>query len=533
MILDDFWSARPILTHLRDFARARRRNPWAVTDVALVRASCLIPPGTALPPQAGGRASLNLFVALAGPSGAGKGTSESAARDAIEFHWHDGTVVDIPELPLGSGEGIARTFMPPKDDAEQVHTAIFSVPEIDTAAGLFARSGSTIESELRKVFSGEQLGFTNAQAHTRTRVPAHTYRAGLILGVQPKRAGVLLDGQDGGTPQRLVWAPVLDPDMPDERPVEPVRQVVTQPGFSGDLVVPDIARDAIDAHQIAMHRGQVDPLDGHRLLVQLKVAAALMVLDNRDTAAINEEDWHLAGLVMAVSNATRQWVQNERAEATRQQTRARALNRADGDEVVSDRKLQRAKEAIMRWLDRDGHLARHELRRKLKADLRDYFDAAVAELAADGQIAVVKEGSQERYSLTGGGTRVPEVHPLNPQVNGRVPEVHVYQEPEVVTPETPSSLDLDPAPEETPTPPARDRFCARSYCRAPLPVLTVGDLCDEHEGTPEPPAPAPKEPEPPLQVAHSGAYAESRGSTWKTPAAYKAAARGQTKSKSA
>nr|WP_207949660.1 hypothetical protein [Mycobacterium eburneum] len=419
--------------------------------VAMVRAAGIIPPATGLPPHVGGRASLNLFVALTGPSGAGKGTSESAARDAILFRWHHGDPVELPEFPIGSGEGIARTFMPPatgkgKDEtdaqAEQITTAMFSVPEVDTAAGLFSRSGSTLESELRKVFSGEQLGFTNAQAHTRTRVPAHSYRCGLIVGVQPGRAGALLDGADGGTPQRFVWLPVLDADMPDERPDEPAPVTITQPRFSGDLVVPDVARDAIDAHQLAMHRGTVDPLDGHRLLVRLKVAAALMVLDGRDEApTINDEDWHLAGVVMAMSDHTRAWVQRERTEAARRSNRGRALATAERDEVVSDRKLQRAKQAIVRWLNKRGELARRDLLARVKADIRDYFDTAVAELAEDGQIVVIEVANGTRYQLTAEGTAVPEVQPPNPQVNDAVPEYSA------VPPATVTDLDSRRSPE--------------------------------------------------------------------------------------
>ncbi|WP_407686004.1 hypothetical protein [Mycobacterium sp. HUMS_1102779] len=428
MTPDEFWSARPVLAHIHQFAQSRRRCPWAVLGVSIVRAAGIIPPSVALPPTAGGRGSLNVFVVLAGPSGAGKGTSEAAARDAIVFRWRHGDVVELPEFPIGSGEGIARTFMPPPTDKygiperEQIVSAIFSAPEIDTAAALFSRSGSTLESELRKAFSGEQLGFTNAQSHTRTRVAAHTYRCGMILGVQPGRAGALLDGADGGTPQRQVWLPVLDPDMPDERPAEPAPLTVTQPDFDGDLAVPDVAREAIDAHQLAMHRGTVDPLDGHRLLVQLKVAAALMILDNRDElAAINGEDWRLAGVVMSMSDHTRAWVQRERAEAAQRSNRGRALATAEREELISDRKLMRAKDATLRWLGRSGEISGVDLRRKLKADLRDNFSAAVSELADEGRIVAIQTDKGIRYRLTPEVHRCTESTPLKQQANRGVP----------------------------------------------------------------------------------------------------------------
>lgn len=443
-----FWSARPVLSHIHQFARARRRNPKAVLGVSIVYANAVIPPNVGIPPHVGGRASFNMALALCGPSGAGKGTSEATARDAIEFRWATGEPAHIPVYPLGSGEGLARVFMTPKPGkgqtdldvaAEQVTTAIFSASEIDTAAALFARSGSTLESELRKVFSGEQLGFTNAQAHTRTRVDAHTYRCGQIYGVQPGRAGALLDGADGGTPQRILWMPVLDADMPDHAPDEPAPMTVTAPRFTGDLELPQCARDEIDAHQLAMHRGQVDALDGHRQLVQAKVAAALGILDNRDIASITEEDWNLAGIVLRMSSTTREWVQRQRADATRSANRARALATADRDEIVSARKLQRAKQAIIRWLEKSNELPSSDLRRRLKADLRADFGAAIAELTAEGSISEIDVKNGAAYRLSGGGTRVPESTPQNQQLRVGVPESTRVPEPDVETAESPSS----------------------------------------------------------------------------------------------
>ncbi|MEC4763358.1 hypothetical protein VT930_09600 [Mycobacterium sherrisii] len=522
----EFWSARPVLAHIRQFAHARWRCPWAVLGVALVRANGIISPDVALPPLAGGRASLNMFVALAGPSGAGKGTSESTARDAIKFCWRTGEPAVLPEFPIGSGEGIARTFMPPakgKDgmpEAEQIFTAIFSVPEVDTAAGLFSRSGSTLESELRKVFSGETLGFTNAQSHTRTLVPAHSYRCGLIVGVQPGRAGALLDGADGGTPQRFIWLPVLDPDIPEEAPDEPAAITITAPRCAGDLVVPEVAKAAIREHQREVHRGTVDPLDGHRLLVRLKVATALMILDNRPAAELTGEDWDLAGHLMEVSDHTRAWVQHERAEAARRSNRGRALATAERDEVISDRKLARTKETLLRWLAKSGETSGADLRRKLKADLRVNFAPAVSELADEGRITVIETDKGIRYRLA------PEVHPctestpLYPQVNGGVPK-YTGVPPAAVTdldsPSSPSSGTDAPlhSPSAAPTPttteetvnPARQKVCQR--CNVNLPAAATSPLCDDCDGVPERPTPTKATTPPgPLRVVHNGAMTD-------------------------
>lgn len=383
---DQFWSSRPSLRHIRDFARGRRVCPWSTLGVALVRAACHVPPHVYLPPLVGGRTSVNLFCALVGPSGVGKGGSESAGRDAINYTIN-GESGDpyLTELPLGSGEGIARTF----SGDGSLHTALFTAPEIDSLAALFARQGSTLEGELRKVWTGETLGFTNAQKSTRTYVERLTYRAGVIVGVQPGRAHTLLNGADGGTPQRFLWMPVLDRERPTERPETPDPIPVQIPDYlPGELTVPDIAVQAIDDHQAAIHNEDpdVDPLAGHALLCRLKAAVALMVLDQRKE--LDDDDWHLAGAVMAVSDATRGGVQRAALEKARSANRARAHAVADRDEIISERKAQRARDTILRKLDARGELTKNQLRMAMKADIRDYLDAAISDLLDRREIGI-------------------------------------------------------------------------------------------------------------------------------------------------
>jgi hypothetical protein len=384
-VIEQFWEQRASLRHVRDFARGRRVCPWSTLGVVLVRAACHLPPHVYLPPLVGGRTSLNLFCALVGPSGVGKGGSESAGRDAITF---TGTTIEqLDELPLGSGEGIARTL----GDRSEIHTALFTAAEIDSLAALFTRQGSTLEGELRKLWTGETLGFTNAQKDTRTRVERLSYRAGVIVGVQPLRAHTLLNGADGGTPQRFMWMPVLDPQRPTDRPPRIDPHKVTIPDFlPGELDVPDTAVQAIDEHQAAIHRQDpdVDPLAGHALLCRLKIACAVMVLDER--MKLNEDDWRLAGHVMAVSDHTRASVQDAAREQARTVNHARAHAAAEREEIISERKLQRCKDGILRVIARlsDGQwIPGSQLRRSLKSDVRDYFDSAAADLIAENRIS--------------------------------------------------------------------------------------------------------------------------------------------------
>src|ERR1700739_2245553 len=393
------WSVRPVLEHIRTLARSRRVGPWAVLGTAMARALPTIPAHVALPPTVGGRMSLNLFVALVGPSGAGKGGADAACAAGIKF---GGPRVD--HVPLGSGEGASRTFRPLGTAAElpnPVTAAIFTVPEIDTLTALMSRQGSTLSAELRKLYSGEALGFANAGKDTRNLVAAHTYRACVVVGMQPLRSHALLGAADGGLPQRVIYLPTSDPDAPGQRPPDPGRWEVPtsawprgNPGHlrlvpsQTDLVVPETARVTIDTHRLAVLRQdhRVDPLDGHALLCRLKAAAALMALDGR--TAIDDTDWHLAGTVMEISTQSRERCRRALTEHSRHQNTARALASVERDEAVAERKSQRAREAILRKLSGDQQLTTGELRRSLKVDIRDHYDTALTELLDTGQITV-------------------------------------------------------------------------------------------------------------------------------------------------
>ena len=393
---DTFWSCRPALAHVLEFARGRRAGPWAVLGVVLARAVASVEPNVMLPPTIGSAVSLNMFCALVGPSGAGKGAAEGAARDAIQFRDFGGSFVDTDTFPLGSGEGLARTFRPAGADDDEPNDrtrALFSAPEVDTIAALGSRQGSTLMPELRKLFMGEQIGFQNASKATRSVLPAHSYRACVTVGVQPVKAGPLLHDADGGTPQRFVWMRVDDPDAPDAPPAEPAPLVVKMPRWGAGAVhleVPEVARDAMDRHRLATLRGEpVDPLDGHRMLTRLKVAVALMILDGRTVPTA--EDWTLAGTVTRVSDRTRASIEHTIAEKTRAANRARAEAKAAEAEIITDRTdesdRRRIRGAVLRCLGRRGSATRRELRNTLKANLRDRLDDVLDEALEAGALA--------------------------------------------------------------------------------------------------------------------------------------------------
>lgn len=431
----EFWSATEQLNLIYRWARASYVAPWALLAAVLPRVIATTGPHVMLPgPPA--PASLNLGVVLVGRSGAGKGVTDKLSRVV----WP----ADIHEEGLGSGQGIAELFKQQKNQEDQIDRALITVSEIDHLAALNAGQGNNTRAALKAALTGDRLGSKGASAATTRAVPADSYRLCLSISAQFGHCGVLLDDVSGGTPQRPLWMLVTDPDMPKEVGPIPDRVLdIALPPWarSGSQVLiqygPPEIREYINAGLWASGRGDVAAIDGHRTLTRLKVAAALAVLDHR--SVIGASDWQLSEVIMAKSDATRDAVMEYDRQAARAKIRDRAMARARGEEFVSDHKLHRAKSAVIRWLGRDTELAANQLRSKLKADLRDHFGAAVAELVAEGLIAEIHVERGTRYRLTSEVQGVPPVQGPYPQFKEGVPEVQGVPTPhDAGSPEVPA-----------------------------------------------------------------------------------------------
>jgi hypothetical protein len=273
---------------------------------------------------------------------------------------------------------------------------LFDVAEVDVLSALTGgRSGSTLLGMLRQAWSGEALGRATASAERNVSIPEHSYRLSLIVGVQPERAGALMADAGGGTPQRFLWLPATDPTMqlgvPEPEPIkwQPPRKLY-QAGQDQLIKVCQTARDDIQAVRLQNGRGEVGELDGHAMLTREKVAAALGLLEGR--YSIDEEDWRLAGVIMAKSDETRAEIQSTLADQAERQNAARgkaaAVQKVNADETEAEMKTQAAAKAIRHQLEGRGWRARSELRKSIKAVHRPYFDDAMSVLEAG---AVVEE----------------------------------------------------------------------------------------------------------------------------------------------
>jgi hypothetical protein len=427
----DFWKARPMLQHIYNFAESRDISPWPVFGCVMAQICAATPHNVVLPPIVGSYGSLNLFFALVGESGDGKGGAMGIAAEAVNTA--NGENYDLHTL--GSGQAIAHAFVTRRKDPvskelvlERIaNSALFTLEEVDLLASHAAMQGSTVLAELRRLYMGERLGHLYVDPTKHTPVEAHTYRAAFVTGVQPAQAGVLLNDATGGTPQRFIWLPVLSPP-PEYPPVEPPGAWVWKPPawapdpapaffdtsgtyWAADkpritMAVPQCAVRAIKAARLARRQGGGDPLDGHLLLCQLKLAANLAIADSR--AEVTEEDWQLADAVMQKSNRTRQQVIE--ALARKEKTRNEARGKAEAtravlvDDAREEAAVQRVARAVIKHLSasKEGVMAA-QLRRKIKYEDRGRLETALIMLTDTGQVRSEKivsvKGEGIRYSL--------------------------------------------------------------------------------------------------------------------------------------
>jgi len=355
-----FWESRPILRHIYDWSRARLASPWAVLGEAMAGAICRTPPTFQLPPTTGGNGTLNMLIALVGKSGAGKNAATATARAAFKWTGVKGLLdrvgtEEVPRIPLGSGEGLAKSFGFNHRDKTTGQTSlvrtydsvIVVIPEIDTFSAINARSGATISPELRKLYSGETLGFGWADISKRVIIPEHEYRSVVIAGVQPGRGEAILNDIDGGFAQRWLWLPATDPNAPDGELADPPVVEWEPPGLipglahsDGPHIMKVFAGAAAEmrAARLRELRGETDDMESHALYTRLKVAAGLALLDGQDR--IREADWKLSAFVMTVSKRTRLEIQKHLAQKAHEDNLAKG--RAEGiRREVADTAAQR------------------------------------------------------------------------------------------------------------------------------------------------------------------------------------------------
>lgn len=419
----EFWSERPVLEHVRAAALSRMAPPDAVLAVVLARTAALSSHTVELPPNVGGAVGLSLLAGLVGPPEAGKSSSTATGRDLLPAPVGH-TIAD--GLPLGSGEGLAevlfgmvteddpQTGKPTKVRRQVRHAALVAVDEGTLLAELAQRRGSTTLTTLRSIFTHGTIGNTNATAE-RNRVVAGTdYVYGVVVGIQPALAGPLFEpaAVGAGTPQRFLWAWCVDPTLSPERspwpgPLDwtppgpgelaPLRHVEPGAKLRHRLAVPDEVSDEIRRSiHTARTSTDADPLDAHRMLLRLKTAALLGILDGR--VEVTVEDWRLAGIVDATSANVRRYVAGTLRAADQQREDAQVARHvrreAASEDAAYDRALASAATSVARKVHRSGSASRRDLQQAIAGKHRQLgvsVDDAVERAVSDGLI--VADGS--------------------------------------------------------------------------------------------------------------------------------------------
>lgn len=402
---DGLWDRSPELAHIRLAALRGMAAPEAVLFTVLARIGQTIPPHVCTPAFIGGwGGSLNSLTALVGRSASGKGAAFSVAEACVRLP------VSIHTTTVGSGEGLAKKYV--RWDAKakayvRVRSAVlFTASEIKGLKALMERNGATLEDQLLKMYSGEQLGYAYADDTKANEVEAHTYRGGLVTGVQVANASILFGMAESGMPQRFEWARVEDPDITRAaHGPQPDPLVLPDMDWSlnSDLLIPWREFPMVDevGEEVALTReqnmqGLVAELDGHGMFTRVKLAARVAVLHGRQE--VTSWDWEVSGLLKARSDRARDWARGELGRIA--QGSRDFENMLRGQEAVAVREtvhaavVKGARNAIRSKLSRAGGATRRALKDTCGSQYREGLGEALEALLANGE--VVKDGSEYR-----------------------------------------------------------------------------------------------------------------------------------------
>ncbi|MEU4439116.1 hypothetical protein [Micromonospora chalcea] len=439
---DQFWQARSHLALIRAIAHSRMTSADAVFYTLLARLAAMVPATARVETGQKTPASLNLMVALVGPSGFGKSSAADVARTRLAPN----RCVELADnLPLGSGEGLAEAYMGEIDlnegdddgskrgpakrgrsrtiRVQDKHNAFFY---LDEGEALFKvmheRQGSTLGPTLRTAWSGGTIGSQNATKE-RTR-KAEDYCLGLVIGFQKKTALPLLQDHVAGTPQRFLWCSVIDTTIPAEKPDDipdtiewnwaslSGLQPAEGPDPTDDLsrrvrdrgIAPKLScHPEIREHLWRLQHGkvtgqiEVDEQDSHKPLMLIKVAGLLAILDGR--TEINPDDWQLAEQVWDHSSAVRdsllrysQQLAQDENERRLELTRRKAAAEEEGRDEHAQKQVSQATIRVARAVGRStGGLVRKDLKDTLGSRARKYLDEAI-EAAKDAGWLVEQDG---------------------------------------------------------------------------------------------------------------------------------------------
>lgn len=365
---DELWSASPQLKHIAQAADNIACSRSALLAATLMRILVQVDPSVQLAGSedgsVGSRASLNLGTVLIGASGQGKSVISDKSLELVPGSRR------FARSKMATGQGLIQAYLRWNETAQRNELidepqALFWFDEIDVLAATSADSTSTLLGEIRTMMTGGHTGTQTATASRQRDLPARSYNLQLIINAQPSRTGVLLSDRDGGTPQRFLWTPVLDPQRvvpPSERPAWPGPLNWNDAfllGFElGDPVV-DIPQWLKTELLDYDYRMRLEGMEGgalsrnsHKNLLRLKVAVGIAFL--HESPVVTDEHVRIADFVVQDSYR----IQNECERIVAKAEFGAKLAKVRSDhhviDVVGDEKLGRLTTTVLKKLKSRG-----------------------------------------------------------------------------------------------------------------------------------------------------------------------------------
>lgn len=404
----------PGLDKVNTAATARGVNPWGVLGAVMSWVAVDIPPEVTTLSEQWGKGTFNLFVALCGEPGAGKGITARLGSELVRRGAQGNFVTDSYNAPVrgmvGSPEGMINALSPrtPDEDDDaaednprtELARVIFVIDEMNRLYGERRTQESTQEGTLLSMWSNENVGVLRKQEKDTLTVNEWTYRVCFLVGAQAKWVHRLASETSAGLAQRWLYLPAVTTHV--ERPrlgrkrnttaVElPTIDVPAEVwNATKPVAIHDHVQDLMELQAYYLRAADaagrpVDPFKVHRAYNQARVAAALSVI-TRGRLEVSPEAWHLAAAVMDVSDLTRERISREYEHRNRQE---RINAAADKNRIHDDAIVKAAETKIIEVLERDkGYVPHAALRRAMSRPQREVLDTAVENLEKARTISV-------------------------------------------------------------------------------------------------------------------------------------------------
>lgn len=374
------------LQRLQRYAWTHHVGPMALLAAVITRINASVPTSATLD-SGSGDGGFNTFAAFVGPSGAGKDKTINAMEEAVNITGNTGHPISVPQHGMSSGEGIVSLFAYREErrtaDGEEVEqppqleSVLLIETEVSELGRKAERSGATLRPTLLKVYSGGALGgVTKAE---RTNVEAGSYRAGLIVGVQPGNAGLILSDATSGFPQRFLWTEMVGPPEESFEPRDKPINVELKIGPGDTMDCCKEIKEATRKRNLDRLYGDFEGIESHTHLTTIRVAAGIALL--REHTIVEADDWDRAQALMAYSRKVRQACEKAALEE-----QARGIEERNGiEDAAHQKQLAKLREKIVTALEGDrvpvgGAMTEREITRNWSPRQREKFRDAIDEL---------------------------------------------------------------------------------------------------------------------------------------------------------